>query len=229
MFGRGFMGRCGIAISPRPARHDGEARFGFLDALLRGLDSLVGLFGLSACRVTPHAGNTRLMNSASLCMMALLVCAAPAFAEPPATDLSKPAAPAAESAEAVVKKIYDLAKNNQGPFFQTRDRAAMEKWLAKDLAALVAKDAANSPEEVGVLDFDPLYYAQDTEIADFKLKSEKEGGGVHVIATFKNFGQADTIRFVMAQAAGKSWKIADIRYKDNTSLKKMLEEGLQRE
>ena len=141
--------------------------------------------------------------------------------------VAKPAANAVAEPEARIAKLYELAKTNKGPFYQTKDKAAMEKWLTKDLAALIHKDAVASQDEVGVLDFDPLYNAQDTEITEFKLKSEKAGDATHVIATFKNFDKADTIRFVMEQSADKSWKIADIRFKDNSSLKKMLQEGVE--
>ena len=166
----------------------------------------------------------------------LLLFAAPVLtistglAEPPQTkkEPAKQEKPAAETAEAWVAKLYALNKNNKGPFFQTKDKAALNRWLTKDLADLVLKDAVNSDGEVGVLDFDPLYNAQDTEIKDFKIGPPKpEGATTTVTVSFKNFNEATTVTFLLAQAEDKSWRISDIRYPDKSTLKGMFLDALK--
>ena len=163
------------------------------------------------------------MKSLLLPLAAFILTVSPGLAEPPAKkeEPSKQEKPA-EPAEAWVGKLYALAKTTKGPFFQTKDKATLNRWLAKDLADLVLKDAVDSEGEVGVLDFDPLYYAQDTEIKDFKIGQPKaEGTTTTVVVSFKNFDKATTVTFLLAPAEDKSWRISDIRYPDKSTLKGM--------
>lgn len=169
------------------------------------------------------------MKAIVLLSAAFLLTVSPGFAEPPAKkeETAKQETPA-EPAEAWVAKLYALAKNNKGPFFQTKDKATLNRWLAKDLADLVLKDAVASEGEVGVLDFDPLYNAQDTEIKDFKIGQPKaEGTATTVAVSFKNFGDATTVTFLLAPADDKSWRISDIRYPDKSTLKGMYPDALK--
>ena len=80
-----------------------------------------------------------------------------------------------------------------------------------------------TPEgEVGNIDFDPLFNAQDTQIKNFKVGAGTvEGDGATVPVTFVNFDQKVTITFKLVKAGG-GWKISNILYGDDSDLVKIL-------
>lgn len=141
------------------------------------------------------------------------------------------AAPAPDTPDALVRSLYAVQKADRGPFFQTKSRALVDKYFTKDLADLIWKDAVSSKGEVGAIDFDPLFNAQDMKITAFvigKPEYDTAGSGVATVtASFRNFGKPDTVRFLLEQDAAKDWKITDIRYKDGTMLKGMLADALK--
>ena len=88
---------------------------------------------------------------------------------------------------------------------------------------LYLKDRREAKGEVGRLDGDPLYNAQDMEIKDFSVSApEMAGGEARVTVNFKNLGKPTRVVFMLDRTAN-SWKISDIRYDDGSSLKKILE------
>ncbi len=122
----------------------------------------------------------------------------------PAADATAPAA--------LVSALYKAHDNNKSPFFQTDDKARLTKHFTKELADLIWKDAKESNGEVGALDFDPLYDAQDTEIKKFAIQPAKiTEGKATVLVNFVNMGEKQQITFRLMQEAG-AWKIADIQY-----------------
>jgi len=138
--------------------------------------------------------------------------------------------------DALVRDLYAAHRNRRtDPFFQTKDRVRLEKYFAKDLADLLWKDARTSAEknEVGAIDGDPLYNAQDMKITVFSIKAPEYGEGNRDLAdvpvTFKNFGKAQKILFRVERNSSKVWKITDIFYPGNdtssSSLRKMLTAG----
>src|ERR1051325_6357027 len=135
--------------------------------------------------------------------------------------------------DALVRDLYAAHKNRRtDPFFQTKDRVRLQKYFAKDLVELLWQDARTSAEknEVGALDGDPLYNAQDIKITAFRVKPPEYGEGnrdlADVPATFKNFGKEKTVLFRVERDSRKAWKITDIFYpgSDNSSssLRKIL-------
>ncbi len=144
-----------------------------------------------------------------------------AFAQrPPAPDV-------------VVRNLYAAHKSRAtDPFFQTKSRARLEKYVRKDLADLLWKDLVTSraKDEVGALDGDPLYNAQDMKITAFRIKAPMYGEGnldlADVPVTFKNFGKEQTVLFRLERDKSRVWKISDIFYPDNpndaSSLRKIL-------
>src|SRR5690242_16060336 len=64
-----------------------------------------------------------------------------------------PAAASAESqtlaAKAVVADLYKQHDAQKGPFFQSKDRAIVDKYFTKPLADLIWKDAITAGDEVG--------------------------------------------------------------------------------
>lgn len=150
--------------------------------------------------------------------------AAVANAEPAGT----PAAASAESQNAAVEQLvaglYKAHDAKKSPFFQTKDRELVDKYFAKPLADLIWKDANNSSGEVGAIDGDPLYNAQDTDIKNFSIgKATVNGDAGSVPVTFTNFGTKQTITFSVKKI-GDAWKIDNISYSDGDSLMKWLKE-----
>jgi hypothetical protein len=119
---------------------------------------------------------------------------------------------------ALVADLYKTHKQKRGPFFQTRSRALLSKYFEKSLADLIWKDAVTSKGEVGVIDGDPLYDAQDMEIKNFAIaKPRYEEGRALVDVNFENFGQKKTITFIVVN--GKTgWRIRDIVYSEGRTL-----------
>ena len=77
---------------------------------------------------------------------------------------------------------------------------------------MIWKDAVSSKGEVGVIDGDPLYDAQDMEIKNFAIgKAVFEDGKARLTVSFDNFGENKSIIFVLIN--GRSgWRINDIDY-----------------
>jgi len=130
--------------------------------------------------------------------------------------------------ETVVQALYKAHDAKKSPFFQSKDRALVDKYFSKPLADLIWKDATTHTSDVGVIDGDPLYNAQDVEIKDLKIgtgqidaKNEKKAT---VNVTFTNFGKPNTIKFEMS-AGAESWKIDDIVYSPSDSMLKWFKEA----
>jgi len=123
------------------------------------------------------------------------------------------------SPDGLVKDLYRVHNQKHSPFFQTRNRALLDKYFEKPLADLIWKDARSSKGEVGVIDGDPLYDAQDMEIKKFAIaKPRLEEGRAMVDATFENLGQQKTITYIVVK--GKTgWRIRDIVYGEGRTLK----------
>src|SRR5215475_11391706 len=114
------------------------------------------------------------------------------------------------SPDALVKDLYKVHDQKKGPFFQTKNKALLYKYFEKSLADMIWKDRVTSKGEVGVLDGDPLYDAQDMEIKNFAVgQAETEGNKSRVTVTFENFGQKKTLIFMLGKGT-TGWRINDI-------------------
>ncbi len=142
---------------------------------------------------------------------------------PPVSGQSAPAQ--RWSPDALVSDLYQAARQKRSPFFQTRSRALLYKYFEKGIADLIWKDAVHSKGEVGAIDGDPLYDAQDMEIKKFSIKKPRfEEGRALVDVTFENFGKPQTIMFIVVK--GKTgWRIRDIVYSEGRTLSSELKES----
>jgi hypothetical protein len=127
--------------------------------------------------------------------------------------------------DALVADLYQASKQKRSPFFQTRSRALLYKYFEKSLADMIWKDAVHSKGEVGAIDGDPLYDAQDMEIKKFAIKKPRyEEGRALVDVTFENFGKPQTVGFIVVK--GKTgWRIRDIVYSEGRTLRSELKES----
>lgn len=129
------------------------------------------------------------------------------------------------SADALVADLYKAHDHKRGPFFQTKSRALLDKYFEKTLADLIWKDRVSSKGEVGVLDGDPLYDAQDMEIKNFAIgKAETDGAKAKVPVTFENFGQKKTLVFMLGKGS-TGWRINDIDYGSEGTLRGWFKKG----
>jgi hypothetical protein len=147
-----------------------------------------------------------MIKSTQLVILTLILCASAAAV------CAQSTAAAANTPDALVADLYRAHKQKRGPFFQTRSRALVDKYFAKPLADLIWKDAVTSKGEVGAIDGDPLYDAQDFEIKNFAIgKPTIDGTNAKVNVTFVNIGEKKTIVFLLTKGAA-GWRINDIDY-----------------
>ena len=119
----------------------------------------------------------------------------------------------------LVADLYKVHDQKRGPF-HSGHRALLYKYFEKSLADMIRKDAATSAakNEVGVLDGDPLYDAQDIEIKNFSIgKASYENGRARVPVTFENLGEKKTLAFVLVNTRS-GWRIRDIDYGERRTL-----------
>lgn len=127
------------------------------------------------------------------------------------------------SPDGVVKSLYTAHKNGRGNIFTKQSKEILHKFFDQKLADLIWKELNHQPEdEVGNLDFDPLYNAQDIQISKFKIGKPKVAGNkATVLVTFDNGGRHNLLTFPLIKT-GAGWKIQNINYEDGSTLIKIL-------
>ena len=69
--------------------------------------------------------------------------------------------------DSVVRNLYKTHDKDDGAILDGKSRTLLDKYFDKTLADFIWKDLTTHKDEVGVLDFDPFYNAQDTQIKNF--------------------------------------------------------------
>src|SRR5688500_3729284 len=92
----------------------------------------------------------------NLCILFVLAASAQAYSQ-----RSSPAQ--------TVRELYTAHDAGNGPFSLPPDRTRIDIFFTRRLGDLVWKEANNKTGEVGALDGDPLYNAQDMDIRNFKI------------------------------------------------------------
>lgn len=151
-------------------------------------------------------------------------------------------ASAAIAPDAVVKNLYATHDAGRSPFFQSSNRALVDRFFTKELADLIWKDANCQQKGGGIcnLDFNVPYATNGGDKRDasqFKIGKPQYGEGnlelADVPVTFKLFAAQDkkaattTILYRLEQGKDKSWKISEIYFpgmedESNNSLTKIL-------
>ena len=122
----------------------------------------------------------------------------------------------ATAPDVLVRDLYKQHDSKKSPFFQTKDRALVDKYFDKNLAGMIWKDAVESKGEVGALGADPLYNAQDTDIKKFNVGQPKiTGEKAEVVVTFDNYNEKQSFVYSLVKQ-GSEWRIADINYGEYT-------------
>src|SRR5665213_3753226 len=105
----------------------------------------------------------------------------------------------------------------------TADDAAIAKYLAPDLAALVKANYDN-PDPDAALDYDPLVQAQDFEDVKtrFAVKSETDSAAAIDVA-IDNLGASTSVTLDLAKTT-EGWRLADVHGPDEPSLAEELKQ-----
>jgi hypothetical protein len=120
----------------------------------------------------------------------------------------------------LVAQLYHAHRSSHDPLVETK---LLDRYFDAPLLKLYLRDKQEAKGEVGRLDGDPLYNAQDFQISNFSISPpETVKGETHVTVRFKNIGKPTRIVYVLTHV-GAAWKISDIRYDDGSSLKKILQ------
>ena len=135
---------------------------------------------------------------------------------------AQPGSSSLETGKEFVAQLYKEHSGKSDPLQYPASKKLLPNYFYKPLLDLYLKDQEDSKGEVGKIDFDPLYDAQDVEISNFNLVvlPNKKGSG-YLAARFKNMGVDQEIIFALEQTK-MGWRIADIQYKDGRSLWKIL-------
>lgn len=116
------------------------------------------------------------------------------------------------SPETLVANLYKAHDHKRGPFDQEKNRTLLYAYFEKSLADMIWKDRVTSKGEVGVIDGDPLYDAQDFEIKNFAIgKAEIDGAKARVPVSFENLGAKKNLSFMLVKGT-TGWRISDIDY-----------------
>src|SRR5436309_12736255 len=127
--------------------------------------------------------------------------------------------PAATSPTKVGTDLYTAHSRKADPLQYPASKKLLRAYFEKGLLSLFLKDQSESQGEVGKLDFDPLYAAQDFEIKDFSVRLiAQQNHSAEVAAFFKNVGTREKIVFLLSDTA-QGWRITDIKYSDGRTLK----------
>jgi hypothetical protein len=140
-----------------------------------------------------------------------------------ALALVAPAARAADpSAQSFVQAIYDQYKGKDAKGVELTNDAAVRRYFAPGLAALIIKDRRQARGEVGKLDADPFIDAQDFDIegVDVALRDVAADKAIATVS-FKNLGQRQTVVLELVKLK-QDWRIANITWDRKATLRGLL-------
>lgn len=122
----------------------------------------------------------------------------------------------------LIRELYRVHNKGYGPVFEGKNKIYLTRYFDKPISDLIWKELTDTSGEVGNLDFDPLYNAQDTQIKNFQV-GEPIGDNkrADVTVSFSNFDRTVKIRFLMRNTE-PGWKIENLIYENGADLVKML-------
>lgn len=143
----------------------------------------------------------------------------------------------------IVKNLYTAHDAGKSPFFQSKNRALIDRYFNKELADLIWKDAVCQEKNGGIcnLDFNVPYATNGgdrQDASEFKIGKPQYGEGnlklADVAVTFKLFatkenpGETTTILYRLEQGKAKDWKISDIFFPGNEEASSSLKSYLSK-
>jgi hypothetical protein len=142
----------------------------------------------------------------------------------------------AQTPEAVIKEIYalhaaDIKAEAEDRIVNSRDRRRLDKYFDKKLADLIWNDLTmerteDDTYEIGVIDFDLFYAAQeDLPVTNLLIKQTQIADDKATVrANFTSGGTSETVEYTLV-AENDAWKISDIKYRNGMSLLKRFSEA----
>jgi len=126
------------------------------------------------------------------------------------------------SAQSFVQAIYDQYQGKDAKGVELTEDAAVRRYFAPALAALILKDRRQARGEVGKLGADPFIDAQDWEIDDVNV-ALRDVAADKAIATvsFKNLGKRQTVVLDLVKLK-QDWRIANITWDRKATLRGLL-------
>jgi hypothetical protein len=128
-----------------------------------------------------------------------------------------------DSPQALLRALYEVHDEGNGPLMRSEGRAQRRVFFTESLAlALEGEINRPDPEELGNLDFDPFYNAQETELGAMDIAVAKVSGNATVaLVRFDNGGDSIEIAYRVV-LDGEAWRIDDIEYGEGRTLRKTL-------
>jgi hypothetical protein len=129
-----------------------------------------------------------------------------------------------DSPQDLMRGLYRVHDQGNGPLLDPAAGKARRVYFTESLAAALDHELERRDgDEIGNLDFDPFYNAQDTELGDLDFAVAKVSGNeTFAIARFSNFGEPIEIVYKLVQD-GRGWRIDDIDYGKGHTLRKVLQ------
>ena len=120
---------------------------------------------------------------------------------------------------AVLRELYKVHNKGNGPVFLPTGKRNIYKYFDRKLADLIWKDLTQTPDdEIGRLDFDPLYNAQDIQASNLRFGTPVgDKQKVVVAVSFLNYGDKNLLKFHMRNTS-EGWKVENIVYDETTNL-----------
>jgi len=167
--------------------------------------------------MSKNALRNRTVRTISFSLTLLLVILGRPFSHAAQTD------PRTNFPASVIRELYRVHNDGRGHVFDAKGKTHLYRFFDQKLADLIWKTITETPEgEVGNLDFDPLYNAQDTQIANFQIgRPVVKGDTATVLVSFRNFGTRTKISFAMHKSEA-GWRVSNVDYGKDTNLVKLL-------
>ena len=106
--------------------------------------------------------------------------------------------------------------------FDGKEKALLLKYFDKKISEAIWKELTSNSDEVGNLNFDPLFYSQDVQITNLQITGPAAVKQKPVItATFSNYGQKTVVKFHMLNTE-EGWRVENVVYEDGSDLLKIL-------
>lgn len=145
-----------------------------------------------------------------------------------ATVLALMAAPAwsdspNDSPQALMRELYRVHAEGDGPLLRSEGKAERRVFFTASLVEALEREIDRpDPEELGNLDFDPFYNAQETDLGALDIAVAKVSGNATVaLARFENGGNPIEVAYRVV-LDGEAWRIDDIEYGEGRTLRKTL-------
>lgn len=128
-----------------------------------------------------------------------------------------------DSQQALLRALYQVHDEGDGPLLRSEGRSQRRVFFTESLAlALEGEIDRPDPEELGNLDFDPFYNAQETDLGAMDIAVAKVSGNATVaLVRFANGGDPIEIAYRVI-LDGQAWRIDDIEYGEGRTLRKTL-------